>query len=143
MIDADNDLSFKHAIEVFESHNLEYDVKEGAAMIWVQGRSGKVYSYYPTTHRWAPRSLRGKHYRAKSTEDFLERFVFRGDERKESYAKVLKTTFRLDHEATMSDLVNYIWDDFDGGVSKTEVISNLMKLAWNEVKLDVETIDDS
>jgi len=134
MIDADNDLSFQHAIKVFDSHNLEYNIREGGAMMWVQGPSGAVYSYYPTTHRWAPRWLKGKHYRAKSTEDFLERFVFKSDDRQSTYTEIMTTTFRTDHDVTMSDLVNYIWDDFEGGISKTEVISKLMKLVWKEVK---------
>ena len=131
----ENDLSLEHAKEVFDHHGLTYDVKLGGSMMWVRSKQGKVYGYYPTTHRWAPRHLRGKHYRAKSTEDFIQRFVFKGDEKKEKYLEIVKEKFGVDTDkSSMSDLVFYIWDCFEGGASKTQALSEVQDMMWNHVR---------
>jgi len=131
----ENDLSLEHAKEVFDHHGLTYDVKLGGSMMWVRSKQGKVYGYYPTTHRWAPRHLRGKHYRAKSTEDFIQRFVLKGDEKKEKYLEIVKEKFGVDTDkSSMSDLVFYIWDCFEGGASKTQALSEVQDMMWNHVR---------
>jgi len=136
----ENDLSLEHAKEVFDSYGLTYDVKLGGSMMWVRSKQGNVYGYYPTTHRWAPRHLRGKHYRAKSTEDFIQRFVLKGDERKEKYSEIVEEKFGVDTDkSSMSDLVFYIWDCFDGGNSKTQALSEVQDMMWNHVR---EVCDD-
>ena len=131
----ENDLSLEHAKEVFDHHGLTYDVKLGGSMMWVRSKQGKVYGYYPTTHRWSPRHLRGKHYRAKSTEDFIQRFVLKGDEKKEKYLEIVKEKFGVDTDkSSMSDLVFYIWDCFEGGASKTQALSEVQDMMWNHVR---------
>jgi hypothetical protein len=133
-IDAENDLSFKSAVEVLSKYGLSYEIKSGASMMWVQSPNGKVYAYYPTTHRWAPRHLKGKHYRAKSTEDFIERFVLKGDERLNDYREVTKKVFNVQApDLSVSDLVEYCWEEFESGTSKTEVKRHLYKFLWGVV----------
>ena len=131
----ENDLSLEHAKKVFDGYGLSYDVKLGGSMMWVQSKAGNVYGYYPTTHRWAPRHLRGKHYRAKSTEDFVERFVLKGDERKNAYSDFVKESYGVDTEkAGLSDLVFYIWEGFDSGMTKSAVLTDVQNLIWEHIR---------
>lgn len=138
MIDAKNDLSFQHAERVLKERGYTYEVKEGGAMMWVQSKSGKVYAFYPTTYRWAPRNLRGKHYRAKSVEDFLDRFVERGDDEQEKFKSLVESATGVPNSnATLYDLIHYIYDDFESGKSVGQVCSEIHKLFWQEVKRDI------
>lgn len=68
----------REAIEVLKAEGYVVEERLGASMLWVQIPSGKWYSYYPTTCRWAPmanNSYPKKHYRSKSVHDFIERFL--------------------------------------------------------------------
>tara|TARA_R110000850_G_scaffold123931_1_gene241825 strand:+ start:75 stop:503 length:429 start_codon:yes stop_codon:yes gene_type:complete len=129
----DDDLSLTHAKKVFDNYGLSYDIKLGGSMMWVQSKSGKVYGYYPTSHRWAPRHLRGKHYRAKSTEDFVERFVLKGDERAAAYRDFTKRSYEVHKDANLGDLVSYIWECFDSGMSEYATSQDVGLLVWNHV----------
>ena len=128
-----DDLSLVHAKKVFDSYGLAYDVKLGGSMMWVQSKAGIVYGYYPTTHRWAPRSLRGKHYRSKSTEDFVERFVIRGDERKNAFTDFIRHSYGVNSESHLGDLVSYIWECFDSGLSEYATLSDVQGLVWKHI----------
>ena len=132
---SEDDISFEHARKVFDSYGLKYEQKLGGSMMWVQSKTGNIYGYYPTTHRWAPRHLRGKHYRAKSTEDFVERFVLKGDERKNAYNDFVEESFGVNvNESSMADLVFYIWDEFDGGATKTSVLTDIQNKIWDHIR---------
>jgi hypothetical protein len=133
----DIDLSFKHATEVFDKYGLEYDIKYGGSMMWVSDGVGKVYAYYPTTHRWAPRSVKGKHYRAKSTEDFVQRFVLDNKERGEVFNDMLRYKFNIDTEhSSLNDLVDIIYDAFESGDDSYKVKGDVYKMLWGGIKKD-------
>jgi len=66
---------------------VEYSLREGAAMLWVD-YLGERYAYYYTTGRWSPwikEGLPSKHYRAINIKDFMERFVFSEARNKKEY----------------------------------------------------------
>ena len=123
MIDTENDLSFQHAEKVLTDRGYTYEVKAGASMMWVQSKTGKVYAFYPTTCRWAPRYLKGKHYRAKSVEDFLERFVEPTDEQENKIVdRVEESTGVKKDNGSLYDLIHYLWDEFESGKSVGQVV---------------------
>ena len=130
----EEDFSFKHAAEVFDRYNLEYQTKEKGYMMWVSDGNGKVYSYYPTTHRWAPRHMKGSHYRAKSTEDFVERFVLGNTKKEGAFKDMVSYKFNLHQDAALYDLVLYIYEAFDQGDSIGKVQSDIHKLMWGGVQ---------
>ena len=73
----DTNETFEDVIEYLEERNIEYEVKEGAYMLWVHHENRK-YAYYYTTGKWAAYSKIGRpklHYSSKGIKDFLERFV--------------------------------------------------------------------
>ena len=130
----EGDLSFKHAMEVFDKYGLEYEVKSGAYMMWVSDGVGRVYAYYPTTHRWAPRNVRGKHYRAKSTEDFVQRFVLGNKERRIVFNEMLKHKFNIDTEnSSLGDLVEIIYEAIEEGDDLWKVKGDIWKMMWGGV----------
>jgi hypothetical protein len=87
---------FKHDVEetlddVLEYldslEGVEYSLREGATMLWVD-YSGERYAYYYTTGRWSPwieEGLPSKHYRSINIKDFMERFVFSEVRNKKEY----------------------------------------------------------
>jgi len=134
MIDAENDLSFQYAEKILKERGYTYEIKEGGAMMWVQSKAGKVYAFYPTTYRWAPRNLRGKHYRAKSVEDFLDRFVETGDAKRESFNTLVENATGVPKSnATLYELIHFIYDDFESGKSVGQVCSEVHKMFWEVV----------
>ena len=76
---SEDDPMFIEACEVFDKYGYRYMPKLSGSMMWVVGKDGTYYSYYPTTGRWGVLGLRGKHYRSKGPLDFLERFVVKND----------------------------------------------------------------
>jgi len=72
--DTDEDLEFVE--NYLTDRGIEYKIRYGASMMWIKNLDGKLYSYYWTTGRWAPRSLRvKKHYASRGIEDFVNRFL--------------------------------------------------------------------
>jgi|14BtaG_2_1085337.scaffolds.fasta_scaffold01868_13 hypoxanthine phosphoribosyltransferase len=74
----DTDESLEFVVEYLEGKGLEYEVREGAKMLWIYASNNQTYSYYYTTGRWAPYCKRGypkKHYMSKGINDFITRYV--------------------------------------------------------------------
>ena len=81
-----NKVIFKHhtsetldeVTDFLDKKKLEYDVMQGATMLWIYYKN-KSYAYYYTTGRWAPFSKKSnypkKHYHSKGIKDFYERFL--------------------------------------------------------------------
>tara|TARA_R110000765_G_C18702992_1_gene581995 strand:- start:109 stop:729 length:621 start_codon:yes stop_codon:yes gene_type:complete len=88
---------------------VEYSLREGATMLWVD-YSGERYAYYYTTGRWSPwieEGLPSKHYRSINIKDFMERFVFSEVRNKKEYfvknetiesVKKLLDKYKIDYE---------------------------------------------
>lgn len=128
-MDCETDISFKKAAEVFDEHGIEYQIKDGGHMMWV-AYGDKVFAYYPTTHRWAPRHLRGKHYRASSTKDFVERFVLKGEEDQKAYREYLKVNYNLIDDKAVFDLVDLVYEMFEDGIGVGQIRSDVNKMLW-------------
>ena len=74
----DTNESLEAAVEYLEGKGLEYEVREGAQMLWIYASNNQAYSYYYTTGRWAPFHKGGypkKHYMSKGINDFVTRFT--------------------------------------------------------------------
>lgn len=76
---SEEDPMFVEACKVFDTFGYRYMPKLEGSMMWVHGKDGTYYSYYPTTGRWGVFGYRSKHYRSKGPKDFLERFVMKND----------------------------------------------------------------
>lgn len=62
----------------FGNRKIIWEYKAGGRVfVLTSSSSGKIYYYYPSSDRWAPKCKKGfpeKHYRAKDLYDFLDRF---------------------------------------------------------------------
>ena len=69
--------SAEYCMEYLDSKGIEYELKEGASMLWVYKENYKAYSYYYTTGRWSPYVQGGYpsvHFKSKGIADFVNRF---------------------------------------------------------------------
>lgn len=94
----DTDETMEDASNFLKEKGIKYEEKKEGSMMWIDYKH-KLYSYYPTTGRWAPYNkgcYPDKHYTSKGIEDFYTRFLvadkptFKGDtETKEEVKKIL------------------------------------------------------
>lgn len=73
----DTNETMEDASNFLKEKGIEYEEKRGGSMIWIHYQY-QLYSYYPTTGKWAPWNEGGypdKHYASKGIEDFYTRFL--------------------------------------------------------------------
>tara|TARA_B100001057_G_scaffold498608_1_gene606191 strand:+ start:2244 stop:2738 length:495 start_codon:yes stop_codon:yes gene_type:complete len=77
--------SLDEVVKFLEEKNINFEVKEGARMLWIYFKDNK-FSYYYTTGRWSPfiyKSNPKKHYHSTGIEDFYNRFLLKSKPRKD------------------------------------------------------------
>lgn len=74
--DTNEDLEFVE--KYLGEHNIDYDLRLGATMMYIYNNDNKRYAYYWTTGRWSPENAIAKeHYHSKGIDDFVSRFLNR------------------------------------------------------------------
>jgi hypothetical protein len=131
MLDVDDPM-LKIAEDVFTSRGVEFELKLGAAMMWVKGKD-RWYAFYPTTGRWCPYGMRGKHYRSKGPEDFLDRFAMKGSEAREAIESLKPQEF---NKVSMKDVIFWVYERFEEGKSEWDVLREMNYCAGNKARED-------
>lgn len=119
-----NDPMLLRAIKAFEEHNYEYELKLGASMMWVKSHADKWFAFYPTTGRWAPFGVKGLHYRSRSVEDFIERFLKRDDQSQARLKQILPEEVSA---VSLIEFVDYLYEKVEEGYSKYHIVTELTK----------------
>jgi hypothetical protein len=103
----------KYCIDVFNSYNLKYEIREHPCMFWIWNKEGKKYAYYYTTDMWTTADpniiIHYKdlvHFKSKNLEDFLKRFLFKNLDTDSDY----KEKYRLKQGKKLDDLIKSLDD---------------------------------
>ena len=117
------------ALEVFDKGGYKYSLRLGGSMVWVASKTGRRYSFYPTTGRWAPYGTRGKHYRSKGAQDFIDRFVKPSDEKRDLVERYVKDELEgllpESFGCSVLEFLEYAFEMFEEGKTLKQVFSNL------------------
>ena len=117
------------ALEVFDKGGYKYSLRLGGSMVWVASKTGRRYSFYPTTGRWAPYGTRDKHYRSKGAQDFIDRFVKPSDEKRDLVERHVKDELEgllpESFGCSVSEFLEYAFEMFEEGNTSKQVFSTL------------------
>jgi len=124
----DTNESLDEVTKYLEDLEIDYEIVEKIAMLWIY-HNEKQYCYYYTTGRWGTYSLVWppvKHYSSKGIKDFLDRFVF-------------DNTKRPDFEKIESDIDSMILNDIKDagkeGTTQKKVLKKYQDLEeWKLIK---------